>query len=78
MNQRLEVIGFCGCHHGFIKGRGMGIAMIMAKLAHLAYIEQETLSSTFGYLKKAYDAMDRERCLEILKGYGDYVGFCVD
>jgi len=36
----------------------------------LAFLEQEALHSVFIDLKKAYDAMDRERCLEILEGYG--------
>jgi len=39
-----------------------------AKLAQqLAYIEQEALFQTFIDLKKAYDTMDREHCLETLK-----------
>jgi len=42
-----------------------------AKLAQqLAFIEQEALYETFIDLRKAYNAMDRERCLEILEGYG--------
>ena len=54
-----------------VKGRGTGTATIEAKLAQqLAFIKQEALYSTFINLQKAYDAMDRERCLEILKGYG--------
>ena len=36
----------------------------------LAYIKQEALYSTFINLKKAYDAMDRERCLELMEGDG--------
>ena len=42
-----------------------------AKLVQqLAYLEQHPLFVIFIDLKKAYDAMDRERCLEILVGYG--------
>ena len=71
MDQRLEVIEFHDCLHRFIKGRGTGTAAMEAKLAQqLAYIEQEALYETFIDLRKAYDAMDRERCLEILEGYG--------
>jgi hypothetical protein len=33
-------------------------------------LEQEALYATFIDLRKAYDAMDRERCLLLLKGYG--------
>jgi hypothetical protein len=68
MDGRLEVINFHDCLHGFLKGRGTGTATVEAKLAQqLAYIEQEPLYQTFIDLKKAYDAMDRERCLEIFQ-----------
>ena len=69
MDQRLEAIEFHDCLHGFLKGRGTGTAGLEAKLAQqFAYIEQAALYSTFIDLKKAYDAMDRERCLELLEG----------
>ena len=46
-------------------------ATVESKLAQqLVFIEQEALHSVFIDLKKAYDTMDRERCLEILAGYG--------
>ena len=61
MDQRLEVIDFHDCLHGFLKGRGMGTAATKAKLAQqLAYLKQEALYETFIDLKKAHDAMDRE------------------
>ena len=46
--------------------------MIEAKLVQqLAYLEQEPLCGTFLDLQKVYhDAMDRDRCLQILRGYG--------
>ena len=36
----------------------------------LAYLEQQPLFGIFIDLKKAYDTMDRERYLDILKAYG--------
>ncbi len=35
----------------------------------LAYLEQEPWFGGFINLKKAVDAMDRGRCLEVLRGY---------
>ena len=71
MDRRLQVIDFHDCLHGFLKGRGTGTATVEAKLAQqLAFLEQEALHSVLFNLKKAYDTMDRERCLEILAGYG--------
>ncbi|KAL7516477.1 hypothetical protein ACHAWF_000055 [Thalassiosira exigua] len=47
------------------------MATVEAKLAaQLAYLEQEPFFSIFFNLKKAFDAMDRGRCLWILEGYG--------
>ena len=71
MDKRLQIVQFHDCLHGFLSGRGTGTATIEAKLAQqLAYIEQEALYGIFIDLRKAYDAMDRERCLEILAAYG--------
>ena len=36
----------------------------------LAYLEQAPLYGIFIDLRKAYDAMDMERCMEIMRGYG--------
>ena len=71
MDNRLHVVEFHNCLHGSIKGKGCGTAGIEAKLVQqLAFIEQHPLYVIFIDLKKAYDAMDRERCREILVGYG--------
>ena len=67
----MQVIEFHDCLHGFLTGRGTGTAMIEVKLAQqLAYLNQTPLYGIFIDLKKAYDAMDRGRCLEILEKYG--------
>ena len=71
IHRRLQVVEFHDCLHGFIGGRDTGTSTIKAKLAQqLAHLEQELLFETFVDLKKAYDAMDRERCMEILVRYG--------
>ena len=71
MDTRLNVIKFHDCLHGFVKKRGCGTATLEAKLVQqLCFIRQTPLFTEFLDLRKAYDAMDRERCLEILEGYG--------
>ena len=70
-DQQLEVIEVHDCLYGFLKGRGTGMAAMEANLAQqLDFIEQEALYEIFIDLRKANDAMERERCLEILEGYG--------
>ena len=57
--------------HGFRAGRGTGTATLEAKiLQKLAALREEVLYVIFLDLHKAYDALDRSRCLEILEGYG--------
>ena len=57
--------------HGFGEGRGTGTATLKAKLLQqLAALREEVLYVIFLDLQKAYDALDRSRCLEILEGYG--------
>jgi hypothetical protein len=49
----------------------MGTAVIEAKLAQqLLYLELRPFYGVFLDLKKAFDAMDRERCILILEGHG--------
>jgi hypothetical protein len=71
MDKRFLAIEFHDCLHGFLAGRGTGTATMEVKLAQqLAYREQEAWHQIFLDLRKAYDAMDRGRCLDILAGYG--------
>ena len=57
--------------HGLWAGRGTGTATLEAKLLQeLAVLRKEVLYVIFLDLHKAYDALDRSRCLEILEGYG--------
>jgi len=68
---RLGSIEFHPCLHRGLPKRGMGTATIEAKLAQqLAWMEQEPLYQVFVDLRKAYDHLDRERCLAIMTGYG--------
>jgi hypothetical protein len=51
--------------------RGTGTAILEAKLAQqLAHLEEEPFYRVFLDLKKAFNTMDQERCLLVLKGYG--------
>ena len=71
MDNRLKVLDYHDCLHGFLAGRGTGTATTEVKLAQqLAHIEQVPLHGVFIDLRKACDAIDRGRCLEILKAYG--------
>ena len=56
--------------HGFRAGRGTGTATLEAKLLQqLAALREEVLYMIFLDRTKAYNALDRSRCLEILEGY---------
>ena len=53
--------------HVFRAGRGTGTATLEAKLLRqLASLREEVLYVIFLDLRKAYDAMESSRCLEIL------------
>ena len=57
--------------HRFRRGRGTGIATLEAKLAQkLAGLAHDPLFQVFLDIYKAHDSLDRERCLEVLNGYG--------
>ena len=71
MEQRLQVIEFHNCLHGFLSGRGTGTSTTEVKpVQQLAYLEQQPLFGIFVDLKKAHNAMDRGKCLDILEDYG--------
>ena len=58
--------------HRIITGKGTGTATsaIEAMLSQqLSWIAQETLFQVFLDVPKAYDFLDRDRCLELLRGY---------
>ena len=56
--------------HGLRAGLGTGTTTLEAKLLQqLAALKEEVLYVIFLDLTKAYDALDRSRCLEILEGY---------
>ena len=57
--------------HGFRAGRGTGTATIEVELLlQVTAMREEVLHGIFLYLQKAYKALDRSRCLEILEWYG--------
>ena len=71
---RLKGVALHDSLHGFREKRGCGTGIMEAKLTQqLAFVEQCPLYGVFLDLRKAYDAMDRSRCLLILKDCG--VGF---
>jgi hypothetical protein len=71
MDTRLNGIPLHKSLHGCRDGRGTGTAVMEAKLAQqLAHLKQVPFYGIFLDLKKAFDSMDRERCLLILGGYG--------
>ena len=72
LHRRLTTgITFHDALHVFQEGCGTGTATLEDKLLQqLAAMREEVLYVIFLDLTKAYDALDRSRRLEILKGYG--------
>ena len=71
MDLRLESITLHDSLHGCLAGHGTGTRIIEAKLAQqLAHLEQAPFFGVFIDLKKAFNAMDRGRCLAILTLHG--------
>ena len=57
--------------HGFRIWRGTETATLEAKLAHqMAGLAHKPLFQVFLDVRKAYNSLDKERCLELLSGYG--------
>ena len=71
LNRQLTAsITFHDLLRGFRAGRGTGTTTLEAKLFQkLAALREEILYVIFLELHKAYAALDRSRCLEILEGY---------
>jgi hypothetical protein len=71
MDRRLDAIELHDCLHDCGAHRRTGTRVIEAKLAQqLSYLELKPFYGVFLDLKKAFDLMDRERCIMILEGYG--------
>ena len=71
IDKRLNNLELHDCLHGFLVKKGTGTAIIEAKLAQqLVFREQTPLYGIFTNLPKAFDSIDRGRCLEVLAGYG--------
>ena len=57
--------------HGFQQGRGAEMAVTEDKMEQqLAGIVHVPLFQVFIDVRKAYDSLDRGRCMEIVRGYG--------
>jgi hypothetical protein len=71
LDGRLANLECHDCLHGFLANRGCGTAILETKLAQqLAFLEQAPMYGGFIDLRKAFDAMDRGRCIQILRDRG--------
>ena len=72
LNRRIRAsITFHDYLHIFRAGRGTGTTTLEEKLIQqLLALREEVLYVIFLDLHKAYNALDRSRCLDILEGYG--------
>ncbi len=71
MDLRLEAILLNDSLHGCLASCGTGTGIIEANLVQqLAHLEQMPFFGVFIDLRKAFDAMDWGRCLEILALHG--------
>ena len=67
----IAAIQFHDTLHGFCTVRGTGTASLKANMSqHLMAKREDFLYDTFLDLYKAYDALNRNRCLDILAVYG--------
>ena len=68
MERRLQKLDLHESLHGGLKSKGTGTAIMEMKLAQgLAQLDQMPMWATFIDLRKVFNAIDRERLLEILK-----------
>lgn len=68
LDARLSKIPLHDCLHGFWPKRGYGAGIMEAKLVQqLAFAEQYPLYGIFVDLREAYDAVERGRCLEVMR-----------
>jgi hypothetical protein len=71
IDHQLKAIDLHDSLHGCCNNHGTGTAIIEAKLAQqLSYLELKPFYGVFLDLRKAFDVMDRERCILVLEGYG--------
>ena len=71
IDARLKCVPLHDSLHGFRPGRSCGTGIMEVKLAQqLASMEQCPFYGIFLDLKKAHAAMDRDRCLKILRDVG--------
>ncbi len=71
IDHRLDVFDLHDSLHGCRNKCETGTAIIEAKLVQqLSYLELKPFYGIFLNLRKAFDAMDRQRCIMILEGYG--------
>jgi hypothetical protein len=71
IDHHLDAINLHDSLHGCCHNRRTGTAIIAVKLAQqLSNLELRPFYSIFLDLRKAFDAMDRERCILVLEGYG--------
>ena len=72
INQWIGVaVQFHDVMHGFLSDRGTGTASPESKLLHhMMEISEDVLYEVFLNPLKAYDALVREQCMDILVGYG--------
>ena len=69
--QNSAAVNFIFLLYGFLLGRGAGTSSRESKLLQkLMEIMEEVLYKLFLNLRKAYNALNKKRCLVILLGYG--------
>jgi hypothetical protein len=71
LDEKISTIPLHDTLHGFRAKRGCGTGIVEARLSQqLAFLKRTPAWGIFLNLRKVYDAMDRDRCLDILKDAG--------